>query len=98
MSDKWYHKAVIEFEQKYQDVKPFNLKDFDGLWDVKGYCDNCNKKEVLLYYRNLKKSLCFECGNVEKEYYNDEMANMWELAHELLYHFKKLVEEVDNND
>jgi len=38
-------KAIIkQLEKEYRKAIPQDLKDFVGLWEVMGYCNNCKKK------------------------------------------------------
>lgn len=97
INDKWYHKAIKQFEKQYQDAKPHDLKEFDGLVEVKGYCDICKQKKVILYDRVSKRSFCDDCVDFGTQYYPFEMDVMWDVAHQLLYYFKKLADDVDKN-
>lgn len=95
MTEKWYHRAIEDLEQKYENAKPHDMKDFNGLIDAKGYCSKCNKKDVLTYNRKKRQLLCIDCDELEPQYFPYEMANMWDVAHELLYYFKQLANEMD---
>lgn len=93
--EEWYHKAIKDLEEKYQNAKPHDMKDFDGLVEVKGYCDICKQKRIVVYDRVSKRSFCDDCVDFGTQYYPFEMSEMWEIAHELLYYFKKLSNDID---
>ena len=92
---KWYHKAIKELDKKYQNAKPHDMKDFDGLVEAKGYCDICKQKKIVVYDRVSKRSFCDDCVNLGAQYFPHEMDGMWDVAQQLLYYFKKLGIEMD---
>ena len=93
--EEWYHKAIKDLDEKYQNAKPHDMKDFDGLVEVKGYCDICKHKRIVVYDRVSKRSFCDDCVDLGTQYYPFEMGEIWEIAHELLYYFKKLSNDID---
>lgn len=95
-----WNKLKKEFQDRLKKAVPEDLKDFVGLIDSKGYCHQCNQKEVLFLDRPTKQLLCARCfdeyGSGYKQFTAIEYNDMWELAQEILFYADEAIKEMKN--